>query len=88
MTLDLSALQADLDSLPKAGRGGTVCALQALVKEHPEAEETLLRAIADHTRSAARVAEVLTRNGLQISETSIKRHRKGGCQQCRKAAAQ
>lgn len=82
--IDLSALQADLEAGSKP-RTNSNCAVQLLVREHPEAEEVLRSAIADQRRSAAKVAVILTRNGLKISETSIKRHRQGACQACKGA---
>lgn len=81
MTINLSALEADLEAAPTTY--GQKCALQALAAEHPEAEAVLRRAVLDVHRSAARVSQILTRNGLKISEASIKRHRQGICTRCK-----
>ena len=81
--IDLSALEADLEATPPSGTGRNTCAVQSLVAQHPEAESVLKRAIADHRRSAKRVSEVLTRNGLKIGETAIRKHRTGTCSVCK-----
>lgn len=86
MSIDLSALQADLDSIQQT-QGGHPCRVQQLVAEHPEAEETLRKAIASTQYSARNVARVLTRNGLDISEGSVNKHRKGECRYCKAQAA-
>jgi hypothetical protein len=84
MSINLEALEADLDATPlPRGAGGHVCLVQALVAEHPEAEEVLRRALADTRRSHKRTAEILTRNGLKISETTVRKHRNGTCTVCR-----
>ena len=86
--IDVSALEADLQAAPRGVPSGHRCALQVLVTEYPEAEEVLRRAIADLSRSAAVTAAILTRNGLKISDSSIKRHRQGTCTMCQKAGDQ
>lgn len=85
MTIDLSALEADLSAAPSSR--GNRCAVQDLVARYPEAEEVLRRAINDLTRSCAGQARILSRNGLKISESAIKRHRDGTCQQCKEESA-
>ena len=62
MTLDVVALKAALEDVPATSRNGK-CSLQTLVTEHPEAEEVIRAAVLDVKRSAARTAEILTRNG-------------------------
>lgn len=86
MTIDLDALEADLAAMPPKGVGGRTCVVQALVAEHPEAEGVLKQALADHARSAGRIAAILTRNGLKISETAVRKHRAGTCTVCREAS--
>lgn len=80
--IDLSAIEADLASAPKVGNSRNQCSVQALVRDHPEAEKTIRDAIAATRYSAATIASVLTKNGLKIGETTIRRHRQGDCKFC------
>ena len=88
MTIDIKALEADLEGLgQQPGSKRVNCRPLALIAEHPEAEEAIRKGIADLRYSAAKIAEVLTRNGLKISENSIKRHRQGACEACKEMQA-
>jgi len=80
--IDLSALEADLEALPPKGSGQNKCKVQMLVALHPEAAATLKRAIGDLRWSPASVAAVLTKNGLPISESTIRKHRNNECSIC------
>jgi hypothetical protein len=84
--IDVSAIESELESLPPKGSGGHLCSLQKLVAEHPEAEGVLRRAIGDMRYGTRRVAEVLTANGLTISETTVRKHRNNACTTCKEAS--
>lgn len=80
--LDLSALDADFDGLPSKGKGGHSCVVQELAAAHPGAGPTIAKYIAATQYSTKRVSEVLTKHGLKISSTAVRKHRLGACTVC------
>lgn len=75
------SLSDDLGALKSADVRS--CRVYGATIEHPEEADTIWDACTSPARSAAAVAHILTRHGITVSATTVKRHRLGQCS-CRR----
>ncbi len=71
------SLANELDAI--ASFDTRACRVYAAMVEHPEEADVIFEAATSDRRPATSVAVVLSRNGIPMSATTIKRHRRREC---------
>lgn len=70
-------LAEDLDRV--ASFDTRTCRVYAAMVEHPDEADVIFEACTSDRRPATAVAKVLSRHGIPMSDTTVKRHRRREC---------
>lgn len=83
------SLAEDLAQLGEKSSGGVQCRLQAAFTDghldDDASKSAVVAAIGNHRFSNTSIAKVLQKNGIEVSESTVRKHRRNECARCRDA---
>jgi len=75
-------LEDELEAIDRDGTNGLKCSVQQAMVDHPDWADLIFESCTNPSKPQAKVALVLRKYGIVMSDSTIGRHRRGDCR-CR-----